>query len=123
MSKQNPKLRTLLDVLFALGKGRKSFSELKTLYLSPSTVLSRLRESEEKGWVKGELAQSKGKKPKIKYSLTDEGRKVVTTYDSVIPQYHVLKEELEKLQEEVKGKEREMRILLTSVKQRETRPN
>lgn len=118
MTQNVVKLRSLLDVLLALRQGRKSFKELRSLALSPSTVLSRLRESQRKGWVRDELSQRGKKRSRITYRLTEEGKTVLDVYDPVLPRYRELREEFEKLQEEVREKEKEMRYLLSSIGKR-----
>jgi DNA-binding HxlR family transcriptional regulator len=104
----------LLDVLMALEKNEKSFTELKSLDLSPNTLLARLREAQEKGLIVQELAPVKGKRPRIKYKLTKEGRDTLQKYASVREKYTELKMELQQLQEEVRKKEKELKYLLLS---------
>lgn len=104
----------LLDVLMMLETGEKSFTELKTLDLSPNTVLSRLREAQKKGLVDQKLFPRKGRKPSIKYVLTDEGEKVLKMYESIRERYTELRAELQNLQEEARKKEKEMKYLLSS---------
>lgn len=104
----------LLDVLMMLETGEKSFTELKTLDLSPNTVLSRLREAQKKGLVDQKLFPRKGRKPRIKYVLTEEGEKVLKMYESIRERYTELRAELQNLQEEARKKEKEMKYLLSS---------
>lgn len=104
----------LLDVLMMLETGEKSFTELKTLDLSPNTVLSRLREAQKKGLVDQKLFPRKGRKPRIKYILTEEGEKVLKMYESIRERYTELRAELQNLQEEARKKEKEMKYLLSS---------
>lgn len=104
----------LLDVLMMLETGEKSFTELKTLDLSPNTVLSRLREAQKKGFVDQKLFPRKGRKPRIKYVLTEEGEKVLKMYESIRERYTELRAELQNLQEEARKKEKEMKYLLSS---------
>jgi len=107
----------LLDVLMMLEEGEKSFTELKALDLSPNTVLARLREAQERGLVNQKLFPRKGRKPKIKYVLTREGKEVLKMYESIRERYTELKAELQNLQEEVRKKEKEMKYLLSSAKE------
>jgi len=104
----------LLDVLMMLETGEKSFTELKTLDLSPNTILSRLREAQMKGLVEQKLFPRKGRKPRIKYVLTKEGKEVLKMYESIRERYTELRAELQNLQEEVRKKEKEMKYLLSS---------
>jgi len=104
----------LLDVLMALEKNEKSFTELKPLGLSPNTLLARLREAQEKGLIIQELVPVKGKRPRIKYKLTREGEDTLKMYASVREKYTELKMELQQLQEEVRKKEKELKYLLLS---------
>lgn len=107
----------LLDVLMMLETGEKSFTELKALDLSPNTVLSRLREVQEKGLVDQKLFPRKGRKSRIKYVLTKDGEEVLKTYASIREKYTELRVELQNLQEEVRKKEKEMKYLLSSAKE------
>ena len=102
----------LLDVLMALEENAKSFTELKFLNLSPNTLLARLREAQAKGLVLQELVPVKGKRPRIKYKLTEEGKNTLKMYASVRERYTELKMELQQLQEEVRKKEKELKYLL-----------
>ncbi len=104
----------LLDVLMMLETGEESFTELKTLDLSPNTVLSRLREAQKKGFVDQKLFPRKGRKPRIKYVLTEEGEKVLKMYESIRERYTVLRAGLQNLQEEARKKEKEMKYILSS---------
>lgn len=111
-SKTAPK--GLLDVLMMLDTGEKSFMELKALDISPNTVLSRLREAQKKELVEQKLFPRKGKKPRIKYVLTKQGKEVLTMFESIREKYVDLRTELQSLQEEVRKKEKEMKYLLSS---------
>jgi len=111
-SKTAPK--GLLDVLMMLETEEKSFTELKALDISPNTVLSRLREAQKKGLVEQKLFPVKGKKPRIKYVLTKQGKEVLTMFESIREKYVDLRTELQSLQEEVRKKEKEMKYLLSS---------
>ncbi len=102
----------LLDVLMALEENEKSFTELKSLNLSPNTLLSRLREAQTKGLVVQELVPVKGKRARIKYKLTEDGKDTLKMYASVREKYVELKMELQQLQEEVRKKEKELKYLL-----------
>jgi len=104
----------LLDVLMALEENEKSFTELRSLGLSPNTLLARLREAQAKGLVLQELVPVKGKRPRIKYKLTREGKDTLKMYASVREKYTELKMELQQLQEEVRKKEKELKYLLLS---------
>jgi len=105
----------LFDVLLALEKGEKSFTELKKIGLSPNTLLARLREAQEKGLIVQKLVPIKGKRPRIKYELTKEGKETLKMYESVRERYLELKMELQRLQQEVRKKEKEMKYLLSSL--------
>lgn len=102
----------LLDVLMALEEDEKSFTELKSLNLSPNTLLARLREAQAKGLVLQELVPVKCKRARIKYKLTEEGKDALKMYASVREKYKELKMELQQLQEEVRKKEKELKYLL-----------
>jgi len=104
-----------IDILLMLEDGAKSFIELKSLDFSPSTILVRLRKAQQAGLIKEELFSEGGKKPKIKYVLTKQGKNLLTQYLPIKDKYLTLKEELKRLEKEAKKKEREMKLLLTSV--------
>lgn len=107
----NPK--GLLDVLMALEGSEKSFTELKNLGLSPNTLLARVREAEAKDLITQELVPVEGKRAKIKYKLTKEGKDTLQMYASVREKYTELKMELQRLQEEARKKEKELKYLLS----------
>jgi DNA-binding HxlR family transcriptional regulator len=106
----------MFNVLTELDEEEKTFANLKTLNMSPSTTLSRLREAQSKGWVENKLVPRKGKKPKITYVLTKEGKEIIETFSSILPQYSNLREEVKELQKAIREKEKKIHYLLSSVK-------
>lgn len=104
-----------LDILLMLESGEKSFSELKTIGFSPNTILLRLREAQRVGLVKEVLFCEKDKKPKIKYTLTQLGRDILTTYLPVKDKYLNLKDDIVRLEKEAKSKQMAIKLLLASV--------
>jgi len=115
----------LLRILLTLREGKKSFNDLKNILdMSPNTILMRIREAQTEGLVEDGLVRRKGKKPKISYYLTEEGEKVLETYNAILPRYNSLRKELEKLQKEVREKEKKVRYLLASINpKKESRRN
>ena len=114
MEKIDVSEKAFVDILFALDDGAKSFNDLKKLGFSPSTVLSRLREAQEKSLIEEKLIPQKNKRSQIKYVLTNNGEKVLDTYLPVKNEYLILKKELIELEREIKTKERNMKYLLSS---------
>ncbi|WXG43073.1 MAG: winged helix-turn-helix transcriptional regulator [Promethearchaeati archaeon SRVP18_Atabeyarchaeia-1] len=102
----------MVDLLAMLGDGAKSFSELKKLNLSPSTLLKRIREAQQRGMVKEKLDPRGRKKPTIKYELTDQGKKTLKQFESIIDRYQELKLELDDLVRKQREKEKEIEYLL-----------
>jgi len=107
--------KAYIDVLFALESGAKSFNDLKELGFSPNTILSRLREAQRKGIIEEKLFPQKDKKAQIKYIITNRGKNVLNNYLPIKSQYLNLKRELDKLEQEIRAKEKDMKLLLTSV--------
>jgi len=107
-------LKGMLDILICLRDDARSFNDLKRLNLSPNTILARLREAQEKGFVRQRLYPRKGKKAKIKYDLTDEGELMLKDYESIIDRYLELSRELAELEKKLREKEREKKYLLLS---------
>jgi DNA-binding HxlR family transcriptional regulator len=103
----------LLDVLMALEGSEKSFTELKALGLSPNTLLARLREAQSNDLVVQELVPVEGKRARVKYKLTKDGKNTLQMYASVREKYTELKMELQRLQEEARKKEKELKYLLS----------
>ena len=104
----------LLDILMALEGGEKSFTELKALKFSPNTILLRLREAQKMDLVDQRLFEIEGRRPRIKYALTKEGKEMLQIYQSIRGRYKELNAELQSLKKEVKKKEKEMKYLLSS---------
>ena len=104
----------LLDLLVMLEDGPKTFSQLKVLNLSPSTILSRLREAQEMGLVDQKLYPKKGKRSEIRYLLSKDGVEMLKMYGSIRDRYTQLRMELQSLQEEIRTKEKEMKFLLST---------
>jgi len=107
-------------ILLSLKEESKSFNDLKKLDMSPNTLLSHLREAQAKGWVNDRLGKQKDKKPKIMYSLTNDGESLLKTYSSIISQYTDLRKELEEMQNKVREKEKRIKYLLSSTKAEQT---
>ena len=95
--------RGSVEVLAALRKGAKSFSELKNLNMSPNTVLARLREAQNLGLTKV-VPVSSDRRTRIKYGLSEEGKALVLKFDSAVTEYIKLQEQLKELSQ----KKREM---------------
>ena len=112
-------LKGMIDILIYLRDEAKSFNDLKKLNLSPNTILARLREAQEKGLVKQRLCPCKGKKARIKYDLTGEGKLMLKNYESIIDRYLELSKELDELERKLRDKEKEMKYLLLNSKKQE----
>mgnify|MGYP001083721838 CR=1 FL=1 len=104
------------DILLMLDEGAKTFIELKSLGLSPNTILHRLREAQEMGLVQEQLVPQKGKRSQIAYILTAQGKDLVMKYLPVKTKYLSLKEELDNLTKQGEKIEHNMRFLLASVR-------
>lgn len=104
------------QILLSLKEAAKSFNDLKSLDMSPNTILSHLRETQTKGWVNAKLAKREDKKPRILYNLTSEGETLLKTYGLVISQYADLRREHEEMQKKVKENEKKIKYLLSSTK-------
>ena len=86
----------MLDLLLMLKEGKKTFTELKVLDISPSTLVARLRETQSKNLVKQILVQRKDKKSITKYSLTNIGKKSLALYNPIISDYSYLRKEIKR---------------------------
>jgi len=105
----------LLDVLLALDGGKRTFVELKrAIRMSPTTILRRLHESQDSGWVIQSLSPAKGQKPRIDYMLTEDGLRLLKQCSSVIRRYIELREKLVGLQRAASETEDKVRYLLLS---------
>jgi DNA-binding HxlR family transcriptional regulator len=105
----------LLDVLLALKEGRKTFGELKSiLRMSPTTVLRRVRESQDHGWVEQGISPVRGQKPRIDYALTEDGLRLFMQCSSIVDRYVQLREELANLHRNAFETEKKMKMLLLS---------
>jgi len=105
-------LRGMVDILVMLKDEAKSFNDLRKLRLSPNTILARIREAQEQGLVQQKLHPRKGRKPRIKYELTQEGRNALKEYSLVIDDYIELRKEFDDLEKKAREKEKEMKYLL-----------
>ena len=104
------------DVLFSLSSGDKSFNELEeSLSLSPNTVLARLREMQKAGIIMEILSSDSGGRSKIKYMITDKGRKIVEESKSIQKDYLELRKKIKELEKQKDEKETEIRELLSSI--------
>lgn len=111
--KRLPHLKGFLEILLLLKEDKRTFTELKkAANVSPSTVLKRLRESQEKGLIKQDLSSRGGRRAQIKYHLTKEGESLLTEYESIIDRYIELNTELDKLEKAVRDTEKEIKYLL-----------
>jgi DNA-binding HxlR family transcriptional regulator len=110
-----------LDLLFRLSTKEQSFTDLKiSIKMSPNTVLARLRDATKLGLVEEKLFKTAGR-ALIKYILTAEGRKTVTSLGSVKRDYEKLKKELDELKDSEKEKEAKITQLLSSSKATSTK--
>lgn len=101
-----------LDILFQLDKAPKSFNELEeVLRLSPNTLASRLKEARKLALIKEELTREDGR-AKIKYVLTEKGKKVVKKFESIRKEYEKIQKEIASLEEQLKERENLLRKLL-----------
>ena len=115
-------LRGMLDVLMALKDEAKSFNDLRTLRLSPNTILARIREAQEQGLVHQKLHPRTGRKPRIRYELTKQGRDMLKQYSLIIDDYVKLKQEFDELEKRAQEKEKDMRyLLLHGIKESDTK--
>lgn len=108
------RLKGFIDILIMLRDGKKSFNELKSLPFSPSTILTRLREGQKRGWIREDLSTDTDRRSKIAYGLTEAGKDALSVFDPVIDKYLELRKELEKLEEEARKREKDMKYLLIS---------
>jgi DNA-binding HxlR family transcriptional regulator len=104
----------MIEILVDLKDGAKSFNDLRRLHFSPSTILARLREAQAQGLVNQSLCSCKGKKTRarIKYDLTNEGKVMLKSYESIIDRYIELRKELDELESTLREKEKQMKYLL-----------
>ena len=110
-----------LDLLFRLSTKEQSFTDLKiSIKMSPNTVLARLRDATKLGLVEEKLFKTAGR-ALIKYILTAEGKKTVTSLGSVKRDYEKLKKELDELKDSEKEKEAKITQLLSSSKATSTK--
>jgi len=93
--------RGSIEVLLELDKGTQSFNQLKSLNLSPNTVLNRLREAQRLGLVKPLLLSSE-KRIRIRYGLSEDGRNLVSKFHVAASRYLKLQRQISKLSEEKK---------------------
>jgi len=105
----------LLDVLLALNGGRKTFAELKeVIRTSPTTILRRLRELQDRAWVDQGLSPVRGRKPRIDYVLTEDGLRLLKQCSSIVGRYVELREELVGFERAVSKTEDKVKHLLLS---------
>lgn len=105
----------LLDVLLTLNGGRKTFAELKeVIRMSPTTILRRLRELQDRGWVDQGLSPVRGRKPRIDYVLTEDGLRLLKHCSSIVDRYVQLREELVGLERAASKTEDKVKHLLLS---------
>ncbi len=103
-----------LDILFQLEKASKSFNELEeTLGLSPNTLTSRLKEARELALIKEELSREEGGRAKIKYVLTEKGKKAVKKLEGLREKYQNIRKEILKLEAQLKEKENLLKKLIS----------
>lgn len=107
--------KAFVDILLMLEGDAKSFSELKALGFSPNTILLRLRNAQKQGLIKEELFSQGGKKSRIKYTLTNEGRDVLENLLPIKSKYLDMKKEIDDLETEIRTKEQNIKYLLTSI--------
>ena len=105
----------LLDVLLTLNGGRKTFADLKeVIRMSPTTILRRLRELQDRGWVDQGLLPVRGRKPRIDYVLTEDGLRLLKHCSSIVDRYVQLREELVGLERAASKTEDKVKHLLLS---------
>ncbi|KXA90499.1 hypothetical protein AKJ57_04090 [candidate division MSBL1 archaeon SCGC-AAA259A05] len=96
-----------LKILMELSQEPKSFKHLQdTLSHSPNTILERLREAQDLGLVE-ETVEGRGRERRIKYICTNTGLGVLNQSTS-LQKYKDLEEEVRKLKEKMKEKEKQM---------------
>ncbi len=106
-----------IEILCELESGEKGFNELRKLDISPSTLSSRLKEALDLGLVDQKLCREE--RAKIKYYLTEKGKKVMRMVESIKKDYFRLKEEARRLEEEARRKREEIEKLLSFLKRGE----
>lgn len=106
----------MLDLLMTLKGGEMSFIELKTLKMSPNTILARLREAQRLNAVRGVLIERGNKKSLLKYSLTKKGRELLAAHDPIKADYLRLGKEIDKLEKDAEKKKQKIKLLLSHVK-------
>jgi len=103
-----------IEVLCELEENGKSFNELRDLGISPNTLSSRLKEALDLELIEQRVCRE-GERSKIKYHLTEKGKEVVKTIESIKEDYFRLKEEVKRLEEEAKKKRQEIREILENL--------
>lgn len=106
------------DLLLRLNEGPKSFIELKEGRHSPNTVLSRLRRLQKINVVQTKLlVVKKGRRPRIKYTLTTKGKKLLKRYMPIKADYLEIRDVMKKLKEQISVQKQAIKILLSSTKE------
>jgi DNA-binding HxlR family transcriptional regulator len=73
-----------MEILLTLSKQPMSFNELKkNLNISPTTLSRRISEMEKYGLVVSTISKEEGKK-RIKYALTDKGKRIMPLINELI---------------------------------------
>ena len=102
-------------ILILLSDKDLSFNELKAaIKASPNTVLARLREAMRIGIVEEKLVKT-GKRALIKYTLTAEGKKLVSDLKDFKGHFITINKELDEIKEKERKKETEINELLSSL--------
>lgn len=106
---------SMIDLLLALEKD-KSFIELKAcLNMSPNTILARLREAQKDNLVDQIFIKRENKKPIVKYTLTEKGRETLALFIPFKTDFLSLKKELNELENKVRQKKKNIKLLLSSI--------
>jgi len=105
------------DLMLRLNEEPKSFIELKEGRISPNTVLSRLRILQKLQLVETKLFEvKKDQRARIKYTLTDNGKKLMKRYMPIKPNYLQIRDAMNKLENQIDEQKEAIKLLLTSMK-------
>jgi len=104
-----------LDLLYELIETEKGFNELrKALRISPNTLSKRLSEAINLELVGFKVDKGKGR-ARIKYFLTEKGKKTLETLEPIKDEYIRIRREVQRLKQEIDEKKRELNHLITSI--------
>ncbi len=101
-----------IEILCELEEGGKSFNEFE-LDISPNTLSSRLKEALDLGLIEQRICRED--RTRVKYYLTDIGKELLKAIKPIKDNYFKLKEDIKRLEEEIRGKKKELEELISSI--------